>query len=131
MEYRLTGLLLLVSVFAGCKAVDGVYLPGCQAYAGDRIELSDGQFVWEKFTDAVRVDEAGNTVDPFPGFPKRGTYQLDGQMLQMKIADENSSETMYLNRHDGRALLLTEAQHALWASSGRLDDCVLTRAEQP
>ncbi len=129
MTIRLTTTLLLVCVLAGCKSAEGVYWPGCAAYAGDRIELRNGEVEWDKFTDQVNIDEAGNPVDPFPGYPRRGSYEIDGQVVRMTMED-NASETLYLHVHDGRALLLTDAQHRASEAGGRYDDCALTRAER-
>ena len=129
MFIRLTITLLLGCILAGCKSVEGVYLPACAAYAGDRIELRNGEFDWDKFTDQVDIDEKGARIDPFPEFPRRGSYEIDGSAVRMTM-NNNVSETLYLHAYDGRALLLTEAQHRAVESGGRYDDCALTRAEQ-
>ena len=129
MFIRLTVMLLCSLVLAGCKSVEGVFLPGCAAYAGDRIELRDGDFVWGKFTDQVEVDASGEPIDAFPDYPRRGSYAIDGNAVRMTM-DTNESETLYLHAHDGRALLLTDAQHRAVESGGRYDDCALTRAEE-
>ena len=44
---------LIATLLFGCASHDGTYSPGCIAYEGSKISLSDGQFVWEKFTDSV------------------------------------------------------------------------------
>ena len=129
MVIRLTITLLIGCLLSGCKSVEGVYSPGCAAYSGDQIELSGGEFTWDKFTDQVGIDENGNPIDPFPGFPQRGSYEVDGNAVRMTM-NNNASETLYLHVHDGRALLLTETQHRAVESGGRHDDCALTRAEQ-
>ena len=129
MVSRLTIALLLVGVLAGCKSVEGVYLPGCAAYAGDRIELRGGDFEWDRFTDQVEVDENGRRIDQFPGYPRHGSYEIDGNAVRM-TSNNNASETLYLHVHDGRALLLTDAQHRAVDSGGRYDECALTRAER-
>lgn len=127
---RLFAIILLAGALSACKSADGVYLPGCAAYAGDRIELDDGSFTWDKFTDQVKVDDAGNRVDPFPGYPMTGTYRVEAPVVTMVIADTGASETLHLHRVDGRLLLLTAAQQADWESSGRYDDCALTRSNE-
>lgn len=129
MVLRLTIAMLLFGVLAGCKSAEGVYLPGCAAHAGDRIELRNGGFEWDKFTDQVDLDESGKRIDPFPGYPRRGSYEIEGQAVRM-MADDNASETFYLHVRDDRALLLTEAQHQASESGGGYDDCALTRADQ-
>ena len=77
---------LLAALFCGCVSHDGTYLPGCPAYAGNSIKLSDGQFVWEKFTDSVVLDDAGNVVNQFPGYPLQGSYRVAGQVVAQSFA---------------------------------------------
>ena len=50
MIMRLFAIILLAGALSACKSLDGVYLPGCPAYAGDRIELDGHSFTWDKFT---------------------------------------------------------------------------------
>ncbi len=127
MDYRLTALMLTFPALAGCKSVDGEFLPDCVAFAGDRISLSGGEFEWAKFTDEVSVDDDGNVVDAFPGYPRRGTFDIDGRNVRLAFADGGADETMHLHSHGSRILLLTDDQHTAWESSGRYDDCVLAR----
>ena len=127
MSLRLFVIILMSAALTACKGIDGVYLPGCSAYAGDRIELRDGNFVWAKFTDQVKVDAAGERVDPFPGYPRTGTYQRNDNEVTMLMAEEGTSATFYLQADDRRLLLLTPAQQASWEASGRHDECALTR----
>ncbi|NIV17422.1 MAG: hypothetical protein GWN47_03200 [Woeseiaceae bacterium] len=119
---------LLVACLAGCKAVDGTFLPGCAAYAGDRIELRNGSFEWDKFTDAIEVDEDGNPVDAFPDYPKRGNYTIDGTRLILAFEEDGSIETFNIHEHDGMGLqLLTDAQLAAMEKGGPDEDCALTK----
>jgi len=127
MTKRLFVIILLSGALAACKDVDGVYLPACPAYAGDRIELHAGNFVWAKFTDQVSVDTAGEQINPFPGFPRNGSYQLADNVVTMFMADDGTIVTFYLQADNGRLMLLNEAQQAAWESSGRYEECALTR----
>ncbi len=95
------------------------------AYAGDKITLGNGRFVWEKFTDAVVVDDDGNVVNQFPGFPLQGRYEIDGQNVQMSTAAGDALDNMYLQESDGKRYLLTEAEFASWEQSGKREDCTL------
>ena len=53
--------------FCGCVSSEGRYSPDCIAFAGDTIELADGRFEWDKFTDQVRMDDNGKvTIDNRP-----------------------------------------------------------------
>jgi hypothetical protein len=120
--------LLIVGVtvlLSGCVSHDGTYLPGCAAYAGNRITLDQGSFVWEKFTDAVVVDDDGNVVDQFPGYPLEGSYRIDGQMVQMEARSGEPLETMYLQNAGEQRYLLTAEEFAFWQQYGTRDDCAL------
>jgi hypothetical protein len=66
---------LVATLLSACVSHEGTYSPGCIAYVGSNITLSDGQFVWEKFTDEVVVNDDGEIVDQFPGYPLRGVKQ--------------------------------------------------------
>ena len=113
-------------IVAGCASHEGEYSPGCIAYAGSTITLDGGRFVWERFTDQVKVDEEGRVVDPFPGYPKRGTYTIDGQTVYLASNNGTTLDTFYLHERDGAHLLLTAEENASWQQTGRYSDCVLT-----
>ena len=95
------------------------------AYAGNKIELNAGKFVWEKFTDAVVVDDAGNSVNQFPGFPMQGSYRIEGQTLHMNSAAGESLTDMYLLQHDNRQYLMTVEQFEHLRKTGEYDECAL------
>lgn len=116
----LTAILLF-----GCVSHEGTYLPDCIAYAGSNIILDDGQFVWEKFTDSVIVDEGGEIVNQFPGYPMRGSYRIDGQTLYMESAAGETMDKMYLHRRDSRQYLLTAEQFEAWQATGEHAECAL------
>ena len=116
----------MAAVFlVACVSHEGTYSPDCIAYAGSNISLSDGQFVWEKFTDAVVVDEAGEVVNQFPGFPMRGSYRIEGQIVHMESAADDAMEKMYLHTRDNRQYLLTAEQFEVWQKTGKHADCAL------
>lgn len=116
---------LVAVLLFGCASHDGAYSPDCIAYEGDKISLSDGQFVWEKFTDSVVVDDNGNVVNQHPGYPLQGTYRVDGQMLYLDAASGDSPASMHLQQHNHRRYLLTAEQFAAWEKNGQHADCVL------
>ncbi len=89
--------------------------------------FGDGQFFWEKFTDSVVVDVAGEVVNQFPGYPMRGTYRIDGQTLYMESDADESMQNMYLQRHDCRQNLLTAEQFEAWENTGKYADGALMR----
>ena len=125
MCVRNLAIVVLACLLAACNSHEGFYSPACIAYAGDKIELSNGQFVWDKFTDALIVDEDGNLVDQFPGYPMRGTYQIDGETVTFALTSGEAPENMYLRQDGDRHYLLTTAQFEEWQSTGKYADCAL------
>jgi len=127
MNIRLICAALVLAGVSGCKSYEATFLPGCAAYTGDRIELRNGAFEWDKFTDAIEVDEDGRPVDAFPDFPKRGNYVFEDQKLLLAFEADGATETFHIYQHESMGLqLLTDAQLA--AVNGGLDeDCALTR----
>jgi len=125
MKFSHSVSLLLASLLAGCVSHEGRYSPACVAFAGSNIELQSGQFVWEKFTDSVIVDDDGEIVNQFPGYPMQGRYRIDDQALLMESASGESVAIMYLHRQDHRQYLLTAEQHEAWESGSPFADCSL------
>ena len=120
-------LIIAGSVVTGCANHDGLYRPGCIAYAGNTVELQGDRFVLDRFTDAVRVDDSGNVIDPYPEYPKRGRYSLNGKTLSMTTESGERLDNMHLLQNDGVFVLLTDSEHDAWKNAGSLPDCVLTR----
>ena len=50
--------------------------------------------------------------------------------MTVEMADTGTRQAFYLHRLGDRLLLLTEAQQADWESSGRYDECALTRSNE-
>jgi len=125
MTFRVISALVTAILLFGCVSHEGTYSPDCIAYAGSNISLSDGQFIWEKFTDAVVVDEDGEIVNQFPGYPMRGSYRIEGQIVQMESDAGVSMEKMYLHTRDNRQYLLTAEQFEAWEKAGEPADCAL------
>lgn len=121
---RLLVVVLVVSSVAGCRAIEGDFAPGCAAYAGDRISLHNGRFSWDRFTDARRLDTDGQPVDPFPEFPKTGSYTLSGNRVDLE-SDGEVLASWYLHEDGERLLLLSADQQSDWEASGRYPDCPL------
>lgn len=127
---KTTALILLTSlgVLAGCAGgpdVTGTYAPSCIAYEGDTVELADSRFTWDKFTDEVTVDDAGNTVDPFPGFPVRGTYTVDDDVLSLTTDVGELAAEFYLVRRPGQLFLLSDREFEAWQRDGEVPECAL------
>jgi hypothetical protein len=128
MKLQRQAALSLLAVTAGCANqadITGTYLPSCVAFAGNRIELSDGRFSWDKFTDEVRVDDSGNIVDPYPGFPMRGTYAIEGDVLRMTTEAGELAGEMHVVRRPGQVYLLTASEFDAWERDGAVPACAL------
>lgn len=102
-------------VLASCaSSIEGVFEPACIAYAGDSITMLDGRFEWRRFTDQVNVDEDGNKIDPFPGFPVTGTYEVDNEQVSLfPDSGASASERFLLNHRDDLYLLTYEQNEAV------------------
>lgn len=115
---------------AACAtAPDGVFEPACIAYSGERIELDDGRFEWNRFTDAVAVDDDGNRIDPFPGFPKRGRYETDGNQIRWLADDGTTLSERYLVEHGNRMWLLSYEQNEAFLAGEPMPACALALAD--
>ncbi|HSN52783.1 MAG TPA: hypothetical protein VLS87_09640 [Woeseiaceae bacterium] len=123
--------LLSLPFLAACAScatdadVAGMYAPSCVAFEGSTIELAGERFTWDKFTDEVTVDDAGNTVDPFPGFPVRGTYTLDDDVLRLTTDAGKLAAELHLVRRPGQVYLLTAREFEAWQQDGTVPTCAL------
>ena len=116
---------VLAGLLFGCVAYDGTYTPDCIAYEGSSISLSDGQFVWERFSDSVVVDDTGRVVKQYPAYPLQGSYRIDGQMLFLTTTAGESLSRLYLQQHNERQYLLTTEQYEMWKISHKFATCAL------
>ena len=113
-------------LLAGCANSSGKYAPDCVAFEGYTIELADGRFVMDRFTDAVEVDDSGKARDPFPDYPVSGTYRFDGNVLDLQSDSATELPALYRVKSEGRYRLLTTEQFEAWQTSQTIDDCALT-----
>jgi len=116
---------LIAVLLCGCASYEGTYSPDCIAYEGSNVSLSDGQFVWEKFTDSVVVDDAGTVVNQFPAYPMRGSYRIEEHTLYLEAASGDALANMYLQQHNERHYLLTAGQFEAWKKTGQAATCAL------
>jgi hypothetical protein len=127
MTLRLKCLALCAVVLTACTSIDGVYLPACEAYAGSKITLSGGRFHWSKFTDQVEIDDEGNVVEPFPGFPLEGDYEVSERKVTLTPDSGQRAETLYLLEEKGHVYLLTAREKAEMQAGGVPPKCALRR----
>lgn len=115
---------------AACaNAPGGVFEPACIAYSGERIELDSGRFEWSRFTDAVAVDDDGNRIDPFPGFPKSGRYETEGNQVRWLADDGTTIAERYLVEHGNRTWLLSYEQNEAFLAGEAMPACALALAD--
>jgi hypothetical protein len=114
-------------LLAGCAGSNGTYVPACVAFEGASIKLDSGRFVFDRFTDAVEVDDDGNVLDAFPGYPMPGSYRFDGNVLHMESDSGTTLPRYFLVESAGKKHLLTQEQYDAWTDSGTVDPCALTR----
>jgi hypothetical protein len=128
MKLKRPAFFCLLAIAAACAnnaEITGTYLPSCVSFAGNSIELGEGRFTWDKFTDEVRVDDSGNVVEPFPAFPKRGSYAFDGDMLRLTTDAGELAGEMHVVRRPGQVYLLTAAEFDAWERDGTVPACAL------
>jgi hypothetical protein len=108
------GTLLLIGALAGCASLEGTWSPDCVAHSGNRITLDGGRFVWDKFTDQVLVNDAGDVVDMYPEYPLRGRYSMEGDTIRFESYTGEPLPVMHLQREAGKTYLLTDKQRDAW-----------------
>ena len=127
MNVRHLTVLMGAGCLVACAPYEGKYEPGCTAYAGSVVSLEGSDFVWEKFTDQVRIDEEGKVIDAYPDYPKQGSYRKSGSTLYLETTDGEAVATMYLHKYGESYLLLTVEEHEAWERSGEYGACALKR----
>ena len=128
MKTTVMVLLTALACVSGCatdSTVAGTYAPSCIAFEGNTIELAENRFTWDKFTDEVTVDDAGNTVDPFPGFPVKGTYTVEDDVVSLVTDVGELAAELRLVRRPDQVYLLTDAEFDAWQTNGTVPKCAL------
>ena len=128
MNLRPKGMVLALTAFllGGCaNHLEGVFEPACIAYEGDRVKLGGGRFEWDRFTDAIPIDEDGNRLDPFPGYPKTGKVAQEEERLTWSADDGSTIDERYLLDYRGRTYLLTWDQNEAVLDGEEMPACAL------
>jgi len=89
------------------------------------LTLAGSRFEWQRFTDERIVNESGEVVPPFPGFPKSGTYRVTEEKLQLVTDDNVRLEDWFTVDHAGHRYLLDAKQHNAFLDNGKLPECAL------
>ena len=129
---RATRLLpVSIAVFlCSCTTVDGFYTPSCVAYEGSEIELSADRFTWRRFTDERKLDEHGQPLEPFPGFPKTGRYEEHGSRIDLIPEDGSPVVRLHVKVESKETYLLTDAENDGLLEDGKMPECALRRTRQ-
>ena len=127
---RRIAILLAALVCAACDDFAGVFEPDCMALEGDRFVFTGRTFEWHKFTDERRIGADGELVDPFPGYPLKGTFVLQGTTVELTTAAGNRLDDHFLIERGDSLYLLTREQHAAVTEGGDLPTCVLRRGDE-
>lgn len=125
MTVSRTILLVLVFSLVACANQEGLYEPACAAYEGDRLTLAAGRFEWQRFTDERIVNESGDVVTPFPGFPKSGTYRVANERLELTGDNNVRLDDWFVIDHAGQRYLLDAKQHNAFTDDGEMPECAL------
>ena len=120
-----TILILLALALVACASNEGTYEPACIAYEGDRLNLAAGRFEWQRFTDERVVNESGDVVAPFPGFPKSGTYRVTDDKLELVTDEGVRLDDWFVIDHAGQRYLLDAKQHNTFVDTSELPECAL------
>ena len=119
--------IFVAALLCGCSSVDGLYTPACMAYEGDEIELEDSRFTWRRFTDQRHIDENGEPVDAFPGFPKTGRYVYHDAQLDLIPDDGQAMVSFYIQNESRSKYLLTTTENAQFEHDRIMPECALRR----
>jgi len=114
VKQRVAAAVSLACLLAACVSHEGSYSPDCIAYSGNRITLDGDRFVWDKFTDQVLVNDAGEVVDQYPEYPLRGRYRMEGETVHFESYTGEPLPVMHLQREGDKTYLLTEKQLDSW-----------------
>ena len=128
MRLLRTGIIIVALLVASCANHEGQYEPNCIAFEGDKIVLREGRFEWHRFTDERKIDSDGNVVEPFPGFPKTGTYTIAKKRLKFSSSDGANLDDRFIVVHEGEHYLLSSAEHNAFVDGKAMPKCVLKLA---
>lgn len=117
-------------ILCGCSSIDGLYVPACTAYEGDEIQLVEGRFTWRRFTDERRLDEQGQPVDMFPGYPKSGVYEYSEPVLILTPDGDAENTGFFLLDEKRGTFLLTGAEKQRYDIDGQIPECALRRTAE-
>jgi hypothetical protein len=128
VRVSIVGAALLLTACA--SQIDGTFEPACIAYEGDRITLADGRYEWQRFTDQVEVDESGERIDPFPGYPISGTYVQVKDQISLVPDGSTAKAERYLLEHRDELYLLTYDENEAVLDGEEMPGCALRRASE-
>jgi hypothetical protein len=127
---RTTLILCALITLAACTELEGVFEPACMAFEGDRVVLRDGRFEWHRFTDERRIDDKGNVIESFPGYPITGNYKLSRGKVRFNADSGARLADHYLVEEQGALYLLTAEQYKAVSDGDAIPSCALRRNQE-
>ena len=125
MTKQLLLIPLAILSLTACNSLEGTFEPDCMAFEGDRVVFANGRYEWHKFTDERRIDDDGNVIEPFPGYPSSGRYTLSRSTVEFVAEQGAQPGDMYLFETDTDAYLLTREHNAAAVAGDGLPTCPL------
>lgn len=71
------------------------------------------------------MDSAGKALEPFPGFPKTGSYRVSAGRLELVTDDDVRLDDWFIVESAERRYLLDAKQHRAFVEGGKLPACAL------
>ncbi len=119
--------LSMALVLGACANQDGLYEPRCIAYEGDRVSMLENRFEWQKFTDERAIDANGEIIDPFPGYPKVGSFESRMGRVEFRPDDGSAIDDHFIVEHLEDWYLMPQDEHQLFLTADELSSCALRR----
>ncbi len=121
--------LSICLVLGACASQDGLYEPRCIAYEGDRVSLSEERFEWHKFTDQREIDKQGEIIDPFPGYPKAGTFENHAGRIAFHPDDGSIIADHFVVEYLDEWFLMPQTEHQQFLIENEISSCALRRKQ--
>ncbi len=118
-------------VLAACASYDGDYSPSCPTFVANVVQLEKGAFTWTRLSDEVVIGDDGQPVNPYPDFPKKGSYEVDAGVVHMTTTEGKKLPPMYFHEAGEQLYLLSEVEHRSLGHTGEPPDCALLRVVPP
>jgi len=93
------------------------------------VSLSDSRFEWHKFTDQREINEQGEIIDPFPGFPKSGAFADRDGRIEFQPDDGSIIADHFVVEHLDDWFLMSQNEHQRFLTENQISNCALRRQQ--